>query len=88
MLWESDDVHAEWRLTEADTPAAVVAAYRAEWRRSAEALAGLAAGDLTRREVKEPRTVRWVLTHVVQETSRHVGHLDILRELADGQVGE
>ncbi len=32
--------------------------------------------------------MRWVLGHVVQETARHVGHLDILRELADGTVGE
>ncbi|WP_143264934.1 DUF664 domain-containing protein, partial [Amycolatopsis lexingtonensis] len=33
-------------------------------------------------------TVRWVVAHVVQETARHVGHLDVLRELADGEVGE
>lgn len=28
------------------------------------------------------------LIHLVQETARHLGHLDLLRELADGQVGE
>lgn len=32
--------------------------------------------------------MRWMLAHVVQETARHTGHLDILRELADGTVGE
>jgi hypothetical protein len=29
-----------------------------------------------------------ILAHVTQETARHVGHLDILRELADGERGE
>ncbi len=31
--------------------------------------------------------VRWVLMHLVEETARHNGHLDLLRELADGSVG-
>jgi hypothetical protein len=26
--------------------------------------------------------------HLIQETARHVGHLDILREMADGRRGE
>lgn len=29
-------------------------------------------------------TVRWVLLHLVQETARHTGHADIVRELVDG----
>jgi uncharacterized damage-inducible protein DinB len=89
MLWENDDVNAEWRLSEHDTPAAVTDAYRAEWVLSAKALDGKAADDLAARPVKEEqRTVRWILTHVVQETARHVGHMDVLREFADGSVGE
>ncbi|HEX6673565.1 MAG TPA: DinB family protein [Actinomycetes bacterium] len=30
----------------------------------------------------------WILFHVLQEYARHAGHLDIIRELADGTVGE
>jgi hypothetical protein len=33
-------------------------------------------------------TLNWVLFHVLQEYARHAGHLDIVRELADGSVGE
>jgi hypothetical protein len=29
-----------------------------------------------------------VMLHLVQEYARHVGHLDIVRELVDGHVGE
>ena len=35
-----------------------------------------------------PPTLGWILLHVLQEYTRHAGHLDIARELADGGVGE
>jgi uncharacterized damage-inducible protein DinB len=35
----------------------------------------------------EPLSLRWVLVHMVEETARHAGHADILREQIDGQVG-
>ena len=30
----------------------------------------------------------WILFHVLQEYARHAGHLDVVRELADGTVGQ
>ncbi|WP_308633356.1 DUF664 domain-containing protein [Nocardia ninae] len=30
---------------------------------------------------------RWTLTHMLEETGRHAGHADILRELIDGATG-
>ncbi len=35
----------------------------------------------------EPPDVRWVVLHMIEETARHAGHLDIARELMDGQTG-
>ncbi len=35
----------------------------------------------------EPQSLRWLLVHMVEETARHTGHADILREQIDGQVG-
>lgn len=32
-------------------------------------------------------SVRWALTHLIEETGRHAGHADILRELIDGGTG-
>jgi len=32
-------------------------------------------------------SVRWALTHMIEETGRHAGHADILRELIDGAAG-
>ena len=34
----------------------------------------------------EPPDVRWVVLHIIEETARHAGHLDIARELLDGQT--
>jgi hypothetical protein len=34
-----------------------------------------------------PLSLRWVLAHVLEETARHAGYADILRELIDGQTG-
>ncbi|MEU6074781.1 DinB family protein [Micromonospora sp. NPDC047074] len=32
-------------------------------------------------------SLRWVLVHMIEETARHAGHADILRELTDGATG-
>ena len=36
----------------------------------------------------DPPTLGWILAHLLQEYARHVGHLDVVRELIDGSVGE
>lgn len=36
----------------------------------------------------DPVTLRWILHHMVEETARHNGHIDILREMADGVTGD
>ncbi|OLR93943.1 DinB family protein [Actinokineospora bangkokensis] len=85
-LWPPDDDVHDWRLRPGDTPTTVLTAYQAEWALAETAMAPLTADD---QALGDPtRTVRWCLTHVIQETARHVGHLDILRELADGTTGE
>lgn len=33
-------------------------------------------------------SLRWVLIHMVEETARHAGHMDLMRELIDGAVGD
>lgn len=40
-------------------------------------------------EVGQPiPTLAWILLHVLPEYARHVGQLDVVRELLDGSVGE
>jgi hypothetical protein len=35
---------------------------------------------------EEPPDVRWVVLHMIEETARHAGHLDVARELLDGRA--
>jgi uncharacterized damage-inducible protein DinB len=78
-------------LDDGDTVEGVVAGYRATWARTEAVVAGVA--DLDQpcaRAVHgdtRPVNLRWVLTHLVEETARHAGHADILRELIDGDTG-
>lgn len=72
------------------TPAAVVLrAYNDAIATSNEILAHISDLDeLCAIATDEKRhTVRWVVTHMVTETTRHAGHADILRELIDGTTG-
>ena len=63
----------------------LLASYAAELRRCDEVLARL---DLDEVGATKDHTVRWVVLHLIEEIARHVGHLDLLAELADGRTGE
>ena len=74
---------------EAGTLQAAVDAYRQVWRRvDAAAFSGAALDEPCRRpDAGPPVTLRWVLMHLLEETARHAGHADIIRELIDGATG-
>ena len=69
----------------------VIALYREQVRLADEILAGVSldtppAGPVPP-DMDEIHTVRDVVLHMIEETARHVGHLDIARELIDGRTG-
>ncbi len=72
-----------------DTLATAVDRYRHTWERVDAVVAAAPSLEETCRELggEAPVNLRWVLMHLLEETARHAGHADILRELADGQVG-
>jgi hypothetical protein len=77
-----------------DRPSADVRAYYQEQcRRSDEVLAGVSLSDGPKGRHGDPEidaevtTVRWVVLHMIEETAAHSGHLEIARELLDGQTG-
>jgi uncharacterized damage-inducible protein DinB len=88
--WTDEDPDREFRIAVEVPLAQLLAEYRAACDRHRQLVAALdldtlSAGELVWRT--EPVTLRWVLFHLVEETARHNGHIDILRELADGARG-
>jgi hypothetical protein len=86
-LWRADDTEFEFRLGPDDTIASVIAAFDAEWERSRRTLAGIDIGAPIVAYGRPNRAGR-LLVDVLQESARHLGHLDIVRELIDGAKGE
>jgi hypothetical protein len=82
--WSDDDADGEYRLRPGETVASLLADYATEWRICDAAVAGRpldAVGEHC------PFSLRWVYLHMIEETSRHLGHIDLLREQADGSTG-
>ena len=88
--WTDEDPDREMRIALEIPLSQLLAEYRASCARSRELVAGLDLDTLSKGELgwrDEPVTLRWILFHLIEETARHNGHLDILRELADGVTG-
>ena len=83
--WTDEDPDGELHVPEAMTMAQLVADYAAE---AARCDAVVAAHHLDDASAQRGFSLRWVLLHLLEETARHLGHLDLLRELADGSIGE
>jgi len=65
----------------------VVAFYRRETAAADAVLDGASSFDEPSRGSLRSTTLRWAVFHMIEETARHVGHMDITRELIDGSVG-
>ncbi|MEW1689140.1 DinB family protein [Streptomyces sp. NPDC091265] len=87
--WTDEDPDREMRIA-VDLPLAdVLAEYEEQNSRSRELVA---AHDLDTKS-KLPRLegshpdLRWIVLHLIEETARHNGHIDIIREIVDGTTG-
>ncbi len=84
--WTDEDPDAEFRPA-GDVPvASLLSAYAEESARCDAVIE--AAPSLDQVSATRGSSLRWIILHLIEETGRHLGHLDLLRELADGEVGE
>ncbi len=85
--WTDEDPHGNFKLEKTDTLPGLLADYEAECERSRRAIAGHELDETARSEGMS-FTLRYALAHMIEETARHCGHLDLLRESIDGVRGE
>jgi uncharacterized damage-inducible protein DinB len=88
MPFDDDDENADMRVEAHETTADIVAFYG-----RARAAADRAIDELELESVGAAWfggavSLRWVLIHMIEETARHAGHMDIVRELIDGMTGD
>lgn len=83
--WTDADPDADLQVPEGVSLVSLLAAYRAEIALCDEVIA---AHDLDDVSAVRDHTLRWIVLHLVEEIGRHLGHLDLLAELADGRTGE
>ncbi|MCW2726670.1 MAG: hypothetical protein JWN35_3591 [Frankiales bacterium] len=84
-----DDPDADLRPEPGESAQQLFDGYRQACQRSRQIVAAADSLDQTaphaRRGVVD---LRWILTHLLEETARHNGHADIVRELIDGATGD
>ncbi|MFF2139986.1 DinB family protein [Streptomyces sp. NPDC058193] len=87
--WTDEDPDREMRIAVDFPLAQLLAEYAEQAAHHRELVAGTSLDEHARRAVRNGVHVdlRWILLHLTEETARHNGHLDILREMLDGTTG-
>ena len=84
--WTDEDPDGEWHVPRDVAMADLLANYAAETVRCDAVIRGAASLDVV--AAGGDVSLRWIIDHMIEETARHVGQIDLLREQADGAVGE
>jgi uncharacterized damage-inducible protein DinB len=90
--WDADP-DWEFRTALDDPPDELLTQYAEACERSRAIVAAATSLDqrsvaTTDRQASGYYTLRWILVHMIEETARHNGHVDLLREAIDGLTGE
>ena len=86
--YDPSDDEAEHRVEEHETAEEILQLYREACEDSRKALEKISLDDMcTRPDREADYNMRFVVVHFLEETARHVGHTDILREMLDGKTG-
>ncbi len=83
----SQDPEADMRAAEGEPTEEIVGFYRRAWAAADAAILELPLDATGTSYSDKTVSLRWVLVHMIEDTVRHAGHADILRELLDGGTG-
>ena len=95
--WTEADQDADWRIEADETTEAILNLYKDEVTKSQEVVRekvaemgsdSAALASNAKKAGREKFTLRWIMFHMIEETARHNGHADIMRETIDGVTGE
>jgi uncharacterized damage-inducible protein DinB len=76
-----------WTVGAADTVTDLIADYQRACAESRQVASALALDDSVPHRRLGQVSLRWVYSHMIEESARHAGQADILREQTDGATG-
>jgi uncharacterized damage-inducible protein DinB len=88
LPFDEQDENADLRVRPDESTAGVLAFYERARAASDRVIDEVALEDTGTAWFGDAVSLRWVLIHLIEETSRHAGHMDIVRELIDGTTGD
>ncbi len=87
LPFDEDDEDADLRVEPHETTEDIVAFYDRARAAADRVIADVDLDDTGTAWTGAAVSLRWVLLHLIEETARHAGHADIVRELIDGTTG-
>ncbi|HEX2372533.1 MAG TPA: DinB family protein [Actinomycetota bacterium] len=88
LPFDDEDPDADLRVEPDETTEDILAYYGRARAAADQAISEVELEETGIAWFGEAVSMRWVLIHMVEETARHAGHVDILRELIDGMAGD
>lgn len=86
--WTDEDPDADFRIEPDETTQQIIDLYHQECEKSRQIVGAASLDDVAKHEKRAGFSLRWILVHMIEETARHNGQVDILREMIDGTTGE
>jgi uncharacterized damage-inducible protein DinB len=83
-----EDRDSDFVVLDNETSHDIINRYQRQVAESRAIVDGADLEDRARDGAWRDYTLRWIMLHMVEETARHVGHVDILREQIDGARGK
>jgi|SRR5450756_332174 len=88
LPFDEDDPEADLRVEPGESTDDVVALYRRAREAADRVIDEVGIEETGTAWFGDAVSLRWVLIHMVEETARHAGQMDIVRELIDGATGD
>jgi hypothetical protein len=86
--WTDEDPDADLRIEADETVESLIAFYRTEYGAANAIWAEHALDESFEHRTLGRVSLRWNIIHMIEETARHAGHLDLISERLDGRTGD
>jgi len=86
--WIADDPQGDFRVGPDEDRGSLIARYDAQCDLSRQIAGRFDLDHVVPHPHLGEVSMRWILVHMIEETARHAGHADILREQIDGTTGD